>query len=144
MGVMNYYLSFAIDKSKQKEIEKIYSNQYSDFFNFGIKEGTIQEKATVYIESCFENFLVSNYKIFDFIEQIKRKNEDFFFTTNEIKQSWHFVTKSDFLNFMYQKWEKKLDRFYCQYGTLVIPPKKYWKTHRKLFKKYYRKTNISK
>lgn len=142
MGIMNYYLDFTFDKARQDEIKNIYEERYIDFFSLCFAESEIQNKIEVSIESCFENFLIANYAIFDFVEELKRENEIISFSINKEIENWNFDEKSDFIYFVYKKYEEKISHFYSTFGTFVINPHKYWKTFQKLHKKYYRKYNF--
>ncbi len=52
---------------------------------------------------------------------------------------YNFETYLDFLNWMYKIWQDKIHYFHKEYGAFIISPSLYYKTYRKLRKKYYRK-----
>ena len=57
--------------------------------------------------------------------------------TNTFERPYDFVNKADFIKFMYDSWENKIDAVYEIFGVMIIGYEKYQTTRRKLYNKHY-------
>lgn len=128
MGVESFYV-----KIKYKQIKDIES---------------LLEKNNRCLEYSIENdyccisgalvcFFPAVELIYNILDAIKERPFSIISMDQEI--CYNFETYFDFLNWMYKIWQDKLNYFNKVYGTFIISPSSYYKTQRKLRKKYYKK-----
>lgn len=138
MGVFNFYINIKCSKNDSSLLLSEYQKNsiycqtfaFNSFTNSGFDAG---------IEAILDNFLPTNYLIYSFLS---KANDDIVISTNGFDHLFDFKIRSEFINFMCNAWEDRLEYLYCNFGTLLIDMKKYHKSRNKLFSKYYRKFKL--
>jgi len=136
VGSWNYYIEIKTDKSTldRMALEYKQNQTYQEIFRFEIFEGCC-DGYHAGVEALIDNFLPTNYLIYHFLSC--HASCDLCIRTNGIEQKYDFVKKSEFIKFMYDAWEEKIDFVYAQLGVIVIKNKQYYRTRNRLYKKYY-------
>lgn len=139
MGSWNFYLELKTDTITLNNMIREYNQNstYQTAFHFGIIEGYCKTGFNTGFSSVIDNFLPENHLIYNFLSHFVSCHS--YIKANEIEHMYDFSEKSDFIKFMYDAWETKIDFVYEQLGALVINHKQYYKTRDKLHKKYYKK-----
>ena len=137
MGSWNYYIEIKIDgQTLNRMISEYKQHQtYQEVFYFGKSEDGCSEGYSAEIISIIDNFLPANHLIYNFLS--KYHSYGLCIKTNDIERTFDFIQKSDFIKFMYDIWENKIDFVYDQLGVIAIKYKQYHKIRSKLYKKYY-------
>lgn len=137
MGSWNYYIEIKIDRiTLDRMISEYEKNQtYQEMFYFGKCEDGFNDDYNAGFASVIDNFLPANHLIYNFLSNYLSCN--LYIRTNGIELTYDFTQKSDFIKFMYDAWESKIDFVYDQLGVIVINLKRYHKIRSKLYKKYY-------
>ena len=134
MGSWNFFIELKVESTELNVLTNAYINSiYQKAFYFGISENTYN----VGISSVMDNFLPANHLIYEFLSLIAYK--EFSIRTNNIERIFDFKNKADFISFMYNTWEQKIDSTYQQFGVFLMPIDNYYKHRNKLYKKYYQK-----
>ena len=137
MGVFD----FIIDIKTEEEIICFFNKEYGRnslyqrafYFNsFADNEDT---KFNAGISSVLDNFLPANHLIYNFLSSAESKQ--IYIRTNGDERVFDFNCKSDFISYMYARWEKRLDAQYKQFGTILLDVKKHRQIRDKLYTKYY-------
>lgn len=141
MGVETFYIGVIVDKDSAESLKKTYKEHsiYSDVFNCANLKVLSENKILVGMESVIENFMMANSLIFELLNKFSNHSKSFDIITLNAEKHWDFQSRRDFMIFMYDVWERKIEHLYEQYGTIVISPKRYWKTRSRLYKNYYKK-----
>ncbi len=137
MSSWNYYINLKINEQTFDNMVFEYNQNsaYQAAFHFGKIEGGSSDGYNVGIISVIDNFLPANHLIYNFLSHYI--SCDLYIKTNGVEHRYDFSKKSDFIKFMYEVWENKIDFVYDQLGVMVINHKQYHKTRNKLYKKYY-------
>lgn len=137
MGSWNYYIEIKADKPTLDRMVFEYSQNptYQEAFHFGTLESSYSDGYNAEFVSIIDDFLPANHLIYNFISHYVSCN--LFIKTNGIECIYDFAKKSDFIKFMYDAWESKIDFVYDQLGVIMVKYKRYHKTRNKLYKKYY-------
>ena len=137
MGSWNYYIEIKTDRiTLDRMISEYEKNQtYQEMFYFGKCEYGFNDGYNAGFVSVIDNFLPANHVIYNFLSNYLSCG--LYIRTNGIERTYDFTRKSDFIKFMYDVWESKIDFVYDQLGVIVINHKRYHKIRSKLYKKYY-------
>ena len=137
MGSWNYYIEIKTDKiTLEHMIFEYEKNQtYQEMFYFGKFEDGFGDDYNAGFVSIIDNFLPANHLIYNFLSNYLPCS--LYIRTNGIEFTYDFTKKSDFIKFMYDAWESKIDFAYDQLGVIAINYKRYHKIRNKLYKKYY-------
>ena len=137
MGSWNYYIEIKTDKSTLDRMifEYKQNRTYQEVFRFESFEDWCDDGYNAGFEAIIDNFLPTNYLIYNFLSRYI--SCDLCIKTNGVKRKYDFIKKSEFIKFMYDVWEEKIDYVYDQLGVMVIKNKQYHKTRSKLYKKHY-------
>ncbi len=128
MGVESFYV-------------KIKCNQLKNIVNLLDKYNKCLEYSIENDYCCISGALVCFFPAVELIYNIFNEiNERPFYVISMDQEIYYnFETFFDFLNWMYKIWQDKIHYFNKEYGAFIVTPSLYYKTHRKLQKKYYRK-----
>ena len=137
MGSWNYYIEVKADnETLQRMISEYEQSQiYKKMFFFGKCKDGYGDGYNAGIMSVIDNFLPSSHLIYSFLSSYIIC--DFYIKTNGIERIFDFTRKSDFIKFMYDAWEDKIDFVYDQLGVIAIDCARYHKVRSKLHRKYY-------
>lgn len=137
MGSWNYYIDLKVDKSILEDmIYKYQQNKtYQAAFYFGKKDESFSNNYNAGFMAVIDNFLPTNHLIYNFLSLYA--SHDLYIRTNRIERIYDFTRKSQFVKFMYDVWEKKIDFAYESLGVIVLDYKQYYKIRNRLYKKYY-------
>lgn len=137
MGVLNYYIDIVAESDTLYALqnEYAYNTKYQEAFTFGITMSDSQVKERGGISSFIDNFLPANNLIFELLSNFKTRIR---IKTNGVEVPFNFNKKAEFICFMYSAWENEIDHAYKEYGTILLPPKKYYKVRNRLCK-FFRK-----
>lgn len=136
MGALNYYIKIAGDEQCLNTIAAEYAQNtvWREMFGLTVCENE-DGKHTLEIEALIDNFLPTNHMLFSFLSRwaacdlyIVDDCEEYLFGT---------MSKTDFMQYMYRRWESKIDFAYSQFGTMIVKYRHYHKNRRKLYAKYY-------
>lgn len=129
MGVESFYV-------------KIKCNQLKELVNF-LKYNKCLEYSFEHDYCCISGSLVCFFPavevVYNIINAIKERPISVISMDQEI--CYNFDTYIDFLNWMYKIWQDKINHFYKEYGAFIITPSSFYKAHRILRKKYFKKLN---
>lgn len=139
MGSLDFFINIKIESGDANMLLQEYKRNalYQSAFHYGIIEEWLHSEFNAGISSVIDNFLPANILIYRFLSQLQDTKDGFQIETLEIQRPFDFENKSDFVNFMYNIWEEKIDLAYQQFGVIVIDHKQYYKIRNKLYKKYY-------
>lgn len=141
MGACDFYISLKIEEDAANQLLKTYSRNelYKSAFYYGIAVEQVENKYIAGISSVIDSFLPACSLIFQFLLTGIGENPHFYVKTRDVEQLFDFEKKADFINFMYNAWEEKIDMYYMRMGGLLLDQRNYYEARRKLFKKYYKK-----
>lgn len=139
MGSWNFYIELKADDDTIKDMLYEYTKNtvYQTAFYFGYIENDYNDEYKMIFVSVIDDFLPVNHLIYSFISHYMC--DKIYIKTNNIKRIFDFEKKSDFVKFMYDTWEDKIDFVYGNLGVILIDYKKYYKVRNKLYRKYYKK-----
>lgn len=137
MSSWNYYIEVKANEELLNHMILEYNKNstYKKVFHFGVIQNSCNDSYTVGFVSTIDNFLQANYLIYNFLFNYIAHN--LYIKTNGTECIFNFTKKSDFIKFMYDAWESKIDYIYNQLGVIIIDYKQYPKIRNKLYKKYY-------
>lgn len=120
---------------------KIKYNQFKDINNLLEKYNKCLEYSIEHDYCCITGSIVSFFPSVELIYNIFSAIKERPFSVISMDQEicYNFETYFDFLNWMYKIWQDKINYFNKEWGAFIIPPSSYYKTRRKLQKKYYKK-----
>ena len=136
MGSLNYYIKIAGDSQALAQIAAEYTHNKTYQETFGLmmcEEGN--GEFTLGIEALIDNFLPTNHMLFSLFSRYAIY--DLYIVDDQGKQKIGAMSKTDFIQYMYCKWENRIDLVYAQFGTMVIKYKRYHRNRKKLYPKYY-------
>lgn len=141
MGAWDFFVDIKVTPDDAKRLLQEYNSNklYQSIFHFGIDSEWLDGEYNAWISSVIDNFLPANHLTFRFLSEIKENTGSFPIKTYKTERLFDFERKSDFINFMYNAWEQRIDLAYRQVGVIILDPKKYDKTRNKLYRKYYKK-----
>mgnify|MGYP000082222549 FL=1 len=139
MGAWDFYVNLKIDASDAYALLAAYKNNalYQNAFHYGIAQNSAADEYNAGITSVIDSFLPANILIFSFITENLNKKSDFQIKTLDIERDFDFEKKVDFINFMYNAWEEKIDAYYKLFGGVLLNHNDYVKARSKLYRKYY-------
>ena len=139
MGSWNFYIELKANDFIIKNMLREYTENtvYQSSFYFGHIESDYEDEYKMIFVSVIDNFLPVNHLIYNFLSHYMY--DKIYIKTNNIKHIFDFEKKSDFVKFMYDTWESKIDFVYDNLGVILINYKKYYKVRNKLYRKYYKK-----
>ena len=138
MGSLDYFIEIRTDSSTLNNMIQEYSRNsiYQSAFFFGKNNDDCDGMSAGFIVAI-DNFLPANHLIYDFLTNYI--SCDLHIETNGNKRKFDFGKKRDFIKYMYDIWERKIDFAYENFGAIIINHKNYYKQRNKLYRKYYKK-----
>jgi len=141
LGVWDFHINLKIGTNDANSLLKVYNSNelYQSAFHYGIVVEWLENEYNVGISSVIDSFLPANSLIFQFLSTSSGEHPNYYIKTRDVERSFNFDRKADFINFMYNVWEDKIDAYYKQMGGLLLDHRNYYKIRNRLFKKYYKK-----
>ena len=138
MGIESFYVKIRVDKKLLIEFKKIFFQK--DYYGKCLAYHLVEEEVINYINltASIVNFLPAVMIIHEICEKLNLKEENII-EVNAISQNYKFKNTSEFMLFLYQSYERKIQGFNKEFGAFIIKPGKYYKTRSRLRKKYYTK-----
>lgn len=142
MGVESFYLNIKLLDDNTHYVKNLMETNfiYKKCFNYFIDKNTN--------ELCLQGALVCFFPICEIIysvlNEVNKKNTIVSINSQNVSKSFDFSDSFDFFYWLYNIWKYKLESFYEDWGAFLISPSNYYKTRRKLRKKYYIKYKINK
>ena len=138
MGVESFYLNIQFEKENMDFIDDlIKSNKiYSDFINYHV------ESTELSLQAALVSFLPICEIIYNLLKKGSKENPIKNIEALKINHSFDFENSFDFFCWMYNIWKEQLCYFYKDWGAFLINPTKYYKSRRRLRKKYYIKFSL--
>ena len=138
MGVFPFSINIKADKNDLNLLLSEYAKNdiFRRAFSFSFLDNGDFDAG---IEAVFDNFLPTNYLIFIFLSNA---HGSIVIYTNGFEHLFNFDDRSEFINYMCNAWDKRLEYVYCNFGTLLLDTKKYHRSRNKLYSKYYKKLKL--
>lgn len=116
---------------------EVYRNNalYQSAFHFGIAPKWAEDDCNVGISSVIDSFIPANILIFEFITENIDKKTNIHIKTLDIERAFDFEKKVDFINFMYNAWEEKINAYYKLTEAMLLNQNDY-KVKNMLYGKY--------
>ena len=143
MGMESFFINIKADKAEKEIVKSILKTkaEYIKGLEYLEWEKELEEELGVESEISvigstfsFHPACTLMYKLCCEFAKIKA---NFTFNTCGEDKVFDFESKTQFVAFMYSKWEKKLDGVAEQLGIFLVHPSSAYKTLKKLKKKYY-------
>ncbi|MDR1892233.1 MAG: hypothetical protein LBQ48_04425 [Oscillospiraceae bacterium] len=142
MGVESFYLNIQLQKENIDFIhELIKSNKlYNDFIGYYVDE----ESNELSLQAALVSFLPTCEVIYDLLKKVNKENSIQNIEALKINHPFDFENSLDFFCWMYNTWKKKLTYFNKDWGAFLVSPNtNYYKSRRRLRKKYYVKFSLN-
>ena len=136
MGMESFYVNLSFGKDEKELIKKEIETKI--VYKNGLTFSDLSDNEISIMGSTF-SFLPACCLIYKLCCNISKIQVEFTLETYGEEKVFDFENKAQFINFMYSKWETKLDEVTEQFGAFLIKPQNAYKSLRKLRKKYYTK-----
>ena len=134
MSIESFYINIIIDNFNDKELDIV------------LKENSIFKSALSYnwdpiykelsIKATLVCFLLNCDLIYKICELISVKSTILEIETRNVKHVFDFKDFIEFFTWIYSCWKERLEDFNKNWGAFVVHPKNYYRSRRKLRKKY--------
>jgi hypothetical protein len=135
MGIFEFYINVKMQNQNMQMTESVIQSDhiYKDYINYYIDA----ESSELCLQAAIVCFFPTCEIIYDLCCKINKVNPIVTVTSRKISRPFDFTDSSDFLCWMHRTWKERLEGFNKEWGAFLVNREGYYKSRRKLNKKYY-------